>query len=180
MNDRTARSWVRCAGLLAGTVMLAACVAGPVIAGSVRSSGPARPAGYQQFLAYSRCMRAHGAPFWPDPVAEASGVYDPQVGYVITTRTLDQERGSGWLAAVAACQRLAPAGLPFTAQQIASLRSELSRLAACMRDHGIAGFPSPVIGPSGAGFPSPGAGVDQDSASFLAARQACQADQPGS
>ena len=93
-------------------------------------------------------MRTHGAPFWPDPVILSSGVYDAPVGYPISVRILDQEQGPGWQAAVTACQRLAPAGLapealPLTEQQITSLRSELAKLAACMRSHGIAGFPSP-------------------------------------
>jgi hypothetical protein len=178
MNRRTGMQ----TAALAGTVMLAvACASG----GPARSPGPSQPAGYRQFLAYSRCMRAHGAPFWPDPVILSSGVYDAPVGYQITARILDQEQGPGWQAAVTACQRLAPDGLapealPLTEQQITSLRSELGKLAACMRSHGIAGFPSPVVGPSGGGFPSPGPGVDQDSAAFRAARQACQQYQPGS
>lgn len=160
--------------MLAGTVVLAAACG---------SSGPApssQPPGYQQYLTYSRCMRAHGASFWPDPVIQPSGVYDLPAGYPITARILDQEQGPGWQHAVTACHRLAPPGLPFTAQQIASLRSELGKLAACLREHGIAGFPSPEVGPSGAGFPSPGAGVDQGSAPFRAAQQACRQYQPGS
>ena len=163
--------------MLAGTVVLAtACGSGT----QVRSSTSSQPATYQQFLTYSRCMHSHGARFWPDPVIIPSGVYDLPVGYQISTRILDREQGPGWQAAVTACQRLAPVGLPFTDQQLTSLRSELIKLAACMRDHGIAGFPSPQVGPSGAGFPSPGPSVDQDSAPFRAARQACQQYQPGS
>lgn len=170
------------AAALTGVVVLAAACGS---SGPARSSGPSQPAGYRQFLACSRCMRAHGAPFWPDPVILSSGVYDAPVGYQITARVLDQEQGPGWQAAVTACQRLAPAGLapealPLTEQQIASLRAGLAKLAACMRSHGIAGFPGPVVGPSGGGFPSPGPGVDQDSAAFRTARQACQEDQPGS
>ncbi len=164
---------------LAGAVVLAAACGGGS-SSPARSSASSQPTGYQRYLAYSRCMRAHGAPFWPDPVIEPSGVYDPPVGYQITARILNKEQGPGWQAAVTACQRLAPAGLPLTEQQIASLRSELAKLAACMRAHGISGFPSPVVGPSGGGFPSPGRGVDQDSAPFRAARQACQEYQPGS
>jgi hypothetical protein len=171
--------------------MLTSALAGAVVLAAFGSSTPARsagssqPPGYQQFLTYSKCMRAHGAPFWPDPVIESSGVYDAPVGYRITTLLLDREQGPGWQSAVTACQPLAPTGLapealPLTAQQIASLRTGLTKLAACMRSHGVAGFPSPVVGPSGGGFPSPGAGVDQDSAPFRAAQQACQHFQPGS
>jgi hypothetical protein len=171
--------------------MLTAALAGAVVltafgaSTSARSAGSSQPPGYQQFLTYSKCMRAHGAPFWPDPVMQISGVYDAPIGYQITTRILDQEQGRGWQAAVTACQRVAPTGLapeqlPLTKQQIASLGTELTKLAACMRSHGIAGFPGPVVGPSGGSFPSPGPGVNPDSAPFRTAQRACQHYQPGS
>jgi hypothetical protein len=75
---------------LTGVVVLAAACGS---SSPARSSGPSQPPGYQRFLAYSRCMRAHGATFWPDPVILSSGVYDAPVGYQITARILDQEQG---------------------------------------------------------------------------------------
>jgi len=167
--------WRRCAlaALLAGMALLAGCGSNGVPASSAASS---HPAGYDQFHAYSQCMRSHGAPFWPEASEVNAGVFDSPYTYRITGRILVQEQGSGWEAALRACRKLAPHGLPFTAAQISTLRSHLEKLAACMRAHGISHFPAPVVGPSGGGFPRPG--VNPDSAQFQAAQRACWADAP--
>ena len=172
------------AGLLAvvvpGAAVLAAACGG---SGGSGSGGPARtlyPATYRQYHAYSRCMRSHGAPFWPEPTEVSHGVFDSPYRYQVTAKVLAREHGPGWQAAVAACHSLAPQGIPFTAAQISALRSQLEKLAACMRAHGIAAFPSPVAGASGGGFPSPGKGVSPDSARFEAAQRACWRYAPGS
>jgi len=128
----------------------------------------------------SACTRA-GAPFWPEPSGVvAQGVWDNPYTYKITPRILAQEHGPRWQAALTACQRLAPRALPYTAAQVSALRSRLQQLAACMRAHGITRFPSPAAGPYGAGFASPGPGVNPDSAQFLAAQRACWGYAPGS
>jgi len=171
----------RQAGLLAaaaaGAAVLAAACSGPA---SLGGSSRSHPPGYQQYHAYSQCMRSHGAPFWPEPSQVAQGVWDNPDTYTITSQILAQEHGPGWQAALTACQRLAPRELPYTAAQIGVLRSHLGKLAACMRAHGIAHFPSPVAGPYGAGFHSPGPGVDPDSARFRRAQRACWVYAPGS
>ena len=140
---------------------------------------PSNPV-YRQYHAYSLCMRTHGAPFWPEPTAVAHGVFDPPYAYVITKRVLAQEHGRGWRAALRHCAALAIQGSPFTAAQMRKLRSQLEKLAACMRRHGIAKFPSPVLSPAGGGFPSPGTAVNSGSGQFAAAQQACWAGAPGS
>lgn len=172
----------RQAGLLtaaaAGIAMLAAACSGP--AGPGGGSARSHPPGYRQYHAYSQCMRSHGAPFWPEPSQVPYGVWDNPDTYKITAQILAQEHGPGWQAALTACQRLAPRALPYTAAQISALRSRLEKLAACMRTHGISHFPRPVAGPYGAGFHSPGPGVDPGSARFLAAQRACWGYAPGS
>lgn len=125
-------------------------------------------------------MRSHGAPFWPEPSEVPQGVWDNPNSYKITSRILAQEHGPAWRAALTACRKLAPRQLPYTAAQISALRSQLQKLAACMRSQGITHFPSPVAGPYGAGFPSPGPGVNPDSAQFQAAQRACWHYAPGS
>jgi hypothetical protein len=135
---------------------------------------------YRQYHAYSLCMRTRGAPFWPEPTAVAHGVFDPPYAYVITKRTLSQEHGTGWQAALRRCAPLVIQGSPFTAAQLSKLRLQLDKLAVCMRRHGIAKFPSPVLSPAGGGFPSPGTAVNSGSAQFAAAQQACWAKAPGS
>ena len=166
------RSWrVGVLTAVAAGVALLAVACGGV--SSPAASSPSHPPGYQQYYAYSQCMRSHGAPFWPEPSEVPEGVWDNPNTYKITARILAQEHGPGWQAALTACRKLAPRELPYTAAQISALRSHLLKLAACMRTHGITGFPSAVAGPYGAGFPSPGPGVNPASARFTAAQQAC-------
>ncbi len=176
-GGRRARQHLRTGvlGVLTVTVVLVAACGG---AAKPTGSSPSQPAGYQQYRVYSDCMRTHGAPFWPQPSKVSAGVFDNPNKYVITARILAQEHGPGWQAALAACRKLAPHPLPFTAAQISALRSQLQKLAACMRAHGITRFPSPVVRPSGGGFRSPGPGVHPDSAHFLAAQRACWAHAP--
>lgn len=177
------RPWWRArqAGLLSA-VAAGIAVCAPACGGSSPAgpAGPAHPPGYQQYHEYSQCMRSHGAPFWPEPVQVDQGVWDEPNTYKITPQILAQEHGPGWQAALTACQQVAPRLLPYTAAQISTLQSDLRKLAACMRGHGITHFPSPVAGPYGAGFPSPGRGADPGSAQFLAAQRACWRYAPGS
>ena len=167
------------AAAAAGLALLAAACGGGGPA-SPAAPSPSHPPGYQQYHAYSRCMRSHGAPFWPGPSAVPAGVWDNPFTYTITPRILAQEHGPGWQSALTACRKLAPALLPYTAAQVRSLRARLGKLAACMRSHGITRFPGPVAGPYGAGFPSPGSGVNPGSAKFLAAQKACWVSAPRS
>ena len=164
------------AAMAAGIAVLAAACGGAGPAGSSQSHLP----GYRQYHEYSRCMRSHGAPFWPEPSEVPQGVWDNPYTYTITPRILAREHGPGWQAALSTCRRRAPQALPYTAAQISALRSRLRKLAACMREHGITHFASPAAGPYGAGFASLGSGVDPDSAQFLAAQRACWVYAPGS
>jgi len=170
----------RCPRRRAG--LLAAALASAAVLAAACGSGGASPAasasshlqGYQQYRAYTACMRSNGAPFWPEPSPVVDqGVWDDPLTYQVTPQILAAEHGPGWQAALTVCQRLAPRHLPFTAAQVAALRSQLLKLAACMRAHGISHFPSPSAGPYGAGFASPGPGVNPDAAGFLAAQRAC-------
>jgi hypothetical protein len=167
------RSWqvgVLAAVAAAAAMLAVACGGG---GGSSSQAGSSHPAGYRQYHRYSQCMRSRGAPFWPEPSQVPHGVFDNPNTYVITARILAREHGRGWRAALTACNKLAPQELPYTAAQVSVLRSHLLKLAACIRAHGIRRFPSPVTGPYGGGFPSPGPNVDHGSARFRAAQRAC-------
>jgi hypothetical protein len=124
-------------------------------------------------------MRSHGAPFWPEPSERSHGVFDSPYAYRITARILARERGTGWQAAVAACRKLAPQGLPFTAAQITALQLRAGEAGHMHARTRIIRFPSPVVNLSGGGFPSPGTGVNPDSARFRRAA-ACWVYAPGS
>jgi hypothetical protein len=167
------------AAVAAGVAVFAAACGGSG-GGPAGPAGASHPPGYRQYHAYSACMRAHGAPFWPEPSVVPAGVWDNPYAYKVTPQILAAEHGQGWQAALTACKKVAPRQLPYTAAQISVLRSQLQQLAACMRAHGITHFPSPAAGAYGAGFPSPGPGVNPNSAQFQAAQRTCWRYAPGS
>ena len=59
--------------------------------------------------------------------------------------------------------------MTFTAQQ----QADYLKAAACMRRHGIAGFPDPVFSGGDVHFPLP-AGMNANSTQFLRAREICE------
>jgi hypothetical protein len=158
--------------VLAGIALLAACSAG----GSSRpASTAASPSSgiYQQYLAYSRCMRTHGAPFWPDPNAS---VTDRGLPYTITSRILAAEHGPSWNAALTACAKLASPQLqlPLTAARMATARSNALQATRCMRAHGFPDWPDMTVTPYDIDFlPPRGVNIQHPSPQLQAAEQAC-------
>ena len=153
---------------LVGVALLATACGGGVSshAGAGRSSAAAdrRP-----YLAYSRCMRNHGAPFWPNPSTRAGrgGVYQ----YRVTAHILAQEHGPSWNAALSACAKHAPR-LPFTEAQLAAARTRLLKVTQCMRSHGFPDWPDPDISPSQISILPP-RGANPGNPKYRAAAQAC-------
>jgi hypothetical protein len=161
------RRWRRRAGLLAivaGLALLTAACAG----GATPSRGPSSASGgsglssyVSHALAFSRCVRAHGVPNFPDP--DSSGVL---------SKAAMRQLGispSRLRAAMDPCQNLLPGGPPpLSAQQ----QHDYLTAAACMRSHGITNFPDPTFSGGGVHFPIP-PGVDASSARFTQARQTC-------
>ena len=161
-------------GLAFGT---AACggspAAGVASAGSGTTTTALRGASgetpYQQALAYSRCMRTHGVPAFPDPDAQGdirmsssgSGVDALSPQYQAAART---------------CQKLEPVTGHSTAPPGAQLLPEWLKFAACMRAHGIVDYPDPKpIGNYGVMVQIPKSlHIDQSSPQFLAAGKVCQ------
>jgi hypothetical protein len=108
-------------------------------AGCGGSSGGKKTDKLSSALAYSRCMRSHGVPGFPDPTQAGGGI---------------QIAGSGtdgqspvFLAAQRTCTRLLPnGGLPTHTDRQRAL-ARLLRTAQCMRAHGVRGFPDPTASP---------------------------------
>jgi hypothetical protein len=111
------------------------------------------------------CMRSHGVANFPAPVISPGSIairIDPGLA-----------NSPHFKSAQAACQHLIP-GKPSTPQIGAQQQADYLKAAACMRSHGIAGFPDPV-------FPAPGdvafrlpTGMDANSPQFEAAREICE------
>ncbi len=137
-----------------------------VAAGGGGGSGPAgSPAVLGSRLEkYSACMRSHGVANFPDPI-----VAGKQVSLILTPSIAGSPR---FKPAQAACQRLLPGrqtGAGFTTQQ----QADYLKAAACMRSHGIAGFPDPNISGGSVTFPLP-PGMNSKAPAFEAAREICQ------
>jgi hypothetical protein len=120
---------------------------------------------FQKVVAYSKCMREHGVPKFPDPKPGPNGEPNLQI-------TPDQLGvGQAQLqAAEQACQSLAPPSSP--ARQQGQYEAAL-KYADCMRKNGVPDFPDPKRGANG-GVILGGSGVNPNSPSFQKAQQACQ------
>ncbi len=152
--------------VLATALPAAACSSGsPSSAGASGSPQAGGSANSSSGLAYSRCVRAHGVPGFPDP--GSSGQLSKQA-VVSALRGVSNSRAE---AATGACARLNPAGQEnpiLTAQD----QQDYLRAAACMRSHGIANFPDPAFSGGGVHFPIPSS-IDTTSRQFTQAAQIC-------
>jgi hypothetical protein len=113
---------------------------------------------------YAACMRSHGLPSFPSPT-----VLGQAVRLVLPPSMASSPQ---FQKAHKACQSLMPARLTppnFTTQQ----QADYLKAAACMRSHGIAGFPDPTFSGGGARFNLP-PGMDANSTPFRAARVICE------
>jgi hypothetical protein len=121
---------------VACAVAIAAC--GSTSDGTTTSGSAAPdPARYAQFLGFSKCMRSHGLPSFPDP--NAGG------GIALPAGSGLNPSSPAFKAAQATCSKLLPGGGPGnqhpTAEQIGLAR----RVSECMRKHGVSDFPDPTL-----------------------------------
>jgi hypothetical protein len=162
-HGRSRRTGWRHAIAVAGTAMLATACAGTaptVAAGSTN---------YQKAVAYAQCMRAHGAPRWPDPNSQ---------GVFISTLA-NRADFHAPASANRACQHLLPNGGVLTPAEQQKLVSAGLKFAACMRAHGITGFPDSGRGPGVNAGQLQKLGIDPNSPQFQAANRACLKPIPG-
>ena len=148
---------------------IAAVAAAVAIAAAACSALPGSPNGsvkYQEALAFSRCMRAHGVPNFPDPGSNGQ----------IKGNGID--RNSPRVRSAAdACQSVLPGGNP--AAQLAQAGTQAVRFSRCMRAHGILNFPDPSVKSNGSGISvtirmkAGTGGIDPHSPQFQAAQHAC-------
>jgi hypothetical protein len=137
LTAMNAQSRVGTITVMAAAALLAtACGGGP----SSTQSGGAQHAGVAaasstSAVAYSRCVRAHGIPDFPDP--DSSGEISKQA-----IRQLNVS-DSLLASATAACENLNPNQPPSAAQQRQQLAEDVT-FAQCMRAHGLPKFPDPT------------------------------------
>jgi hypothetical protein len=112
-------------------IMLAACGSSNRPAAAPGSGGAA------QFLAFSKCMRSHGVPDFPDP--SGGGIH-------ISAGSGINLFSPAFKAAHAACKQDLPGGGP-GAGPSGPAREQLFAVSRCMRAHGVTGFPDPTNTP---------------------------------
>jgi hypothetical protein len=149
--------------VMAATALLAAaCGGSPSSAGSGGSPSAGGSAN-SQALAYSQCVRSHGVPGFPDPDSNGQIPKEKIMQLGVSDSRLR--------AATGACANLNPAGQgspTLTVQQ----QQDYLKAAACMRSHGITGFPDPTF-PGGRVSLSIPSSIDTKSRQFTQAAQTC-------
>jgi hypothetical protein len=161
-------------GTLVGCVMvLAAC-------GSADGTLSGVTGNKTSFLAFSKCMRSHGVPDFPDP--SAGGGIKIAVGSNVNFAS------PAFKTAQSECRSRLPGGGP--PQGVSEQQKEqLFRTSACMRAHGVTGFPDPTTeqptnpqaysiavgigGPSGGLFLLVPKTIDANSPAFKSAAKTC-------
>lgn len=152
--------------LAAAAVALAAC-------GGSGGSAPTATgsSNFDKAIAFSKCMRSHGVPDFPDP--NSKGVFIQQNGSPSLSESQSVVR-----AAFQACQHLMPNGGgpgSLTQGQKQQMQQQALKFVKCMRGHGLPGMPDP--GADGSISLPPG--MKGNSPQVKAAQQACQSQMPG-
>ena len=168
MSSRTSRCAALVA-LIAGLALAAGC------GGSKSPSGTGTPSaqssaqnGAEAAYAYSRCMRSHGVPNFPDPKVSSSPGHTS-----VAIAVNPSETGSPKFAsAQKACSGILPTPGDARAQEQAHKQTLLA-FARCLRANGIHDFPDPDVQGQLHLQTVIAAGVDIHSRTFLDAAKAC-------
>jgi hypothetical protein len=124
---------------------------------------------------FSQCMRSHGVPNFLDPTVGAGGTVGLQVkGGPAAGKAGIDPNSPAFQSASTACRKFAPPRP--TAAQAAQAQASVLKFSACMRAHGVPGFPDPTFGSGGQIRMqlTPSSGVDPNSPAFARAQSACQ------
>jgi hypothetical protein len=128
------------AALLSGA-LIAGCgrssTTSPTGGGSASASASAASA-VESGVAFSGCIRSHGAPSFPDPKVSGQAV---RMG---SPRTIESPT---FRSALHACQRLLPKGSPSSEPPSPQAQARMLAVSACMRRRGISSFPDPSTSP---------------------------------
>ena len=119
-------------GVLTGLAALACLL---VLAGCGGSSEPKAHSHANVFIALSKCMRAHGVTNFPDPTGHGINLAGTGIN----------PQSPAFRAAQTVCFKLMPGGGPNSQRASAAQIRQADATAACMRAHGVNGFPDPII-----------------------------------
>jgi hypothetical protein len=173
--------------LVSGVLGIAACGGSSTPSRTSKSTPGAASSG----VAFSRCMRSHRVPNFPDP--STSGPFQAEVSGYHTRVVLNDIPGvnpdsPAFKSAQAACQKLLPEAFAQPRPSSAAAMAQARAWAMCMRAHGVPSFPDPTTTPpthrgapfnglvndiNGAVFALPAATINPQSPAFEHAAKAC-------
>jgi hypothetical protein len=167
MNDST-RAARRTAAIIAtaGLALLAAACGGSSGASNAGSANSQSPT--SQALAFSRCMRSHGVPNFPDP--QSSGVWPKSQVQLAAGNPRFQ-------AATEACGHLLPDGGPGVSPSpavVQQIQAAMTKFARCMRSDGVPNWPDPTLDRGRAIFDPQAVGIDANSPQISATMHGCE------
>lgn len=158
------------AALIAGLAVLAAgCGSKSPSSTNGQSAQGGKQDGVNAAYAFSRCMRNHGLPNFPDPKV-STGAGHTAVGIAVNP---SETKSPKFNSAQKACQGILPAPNGRSTQHDGPSKQVLLAFARCIRNKGIQDFPDPNAQGQ---LPLPSvtaAGVDIHSRQFLDAATAC-------
>jgi hypothetical protein len=123
--------------LVALTVL--GCVAAIAACGGSSSASVTTNPDHSLAVKFASCVRAHGVPNFPDPVAGGGFQFPTGPGF--------NPGAPAFVAARQDCHPLLPAGAKGPGEASAEEKARALALARCMREHGVTGFPDPVSSP---------------------------------
>jgi hypothetical protein len=125
------------AALLSG-VLVAGCGGSSKGQTGGASTSASAASAVESGVAFSRCIRSHGVPSFADPKVSGQTV---RMG---SPRTIESP---AFQSALRSCQRLLPKGAPSSEPSSPQAQARILDVSACMRKHGISGFPDPSTSP---------------------------------
>jgi len=117
------------------SIGLAALVCAVALAACGGSAKPRAGKSADPFIAFSKCMRAHGVTNFPDPNGHGINIGGTGIN----------PQSPSFKAAQGACFKLLPGGGPNSQKASAAEIKRARETAQCMRQHGVSGFPDPII-----------------------------------
>ncbi len=134
----TPRALLLTAAALLSGVLVAGCGGSPPSPTGGTSTSASTASAVESGVAFTRCIRSHGVPNFADPKVSGQTV---RMG---SARTIESP---AFQSAAHSCQRLLPKGPPRSEPPSSQAQSRMLEVSACMRKHGISGFPDPSTSP---------------------------------
>lgn len=157
---------------IAGLVACAVLGAGAGGCGSQSPTSTANQSAHSPVAmayAYSRCMRAHGVPNFPDPKVSSS----PGQASIKLAVSVQETNAPNFVGAQRACQRLQPGPQNASPAQRRSQTQAFLAFARCLRSHGLTRFPDPNSQGQITRQMVTAAGIDLHAPSVMTTAKAC-------